>query len=385
MTTTMARPPTALRSRLPELAHTIHLAACSISPRSLEMDHALSAMLDDLARPGFWAACEEKVLQARRLFADLIGADVEQIAVAPNVRSAAHQAIAGRRWRWKRTLLSSTAEFPGVAHAWLAGQQRGALVRWCGTDTGEVTTADYLQGITSRTALVSVPAVTYRDAVRLDVTRIAEAAHAAGATVFVDAYQAAGVLPINVDAMGCDYLASGTGKYLLGLPGMAFLYVRHPYPALTPTGWLDRTHLHTVDPEPPARASWIGTGTPAAAAAYAAVAGMSLITALDLNEVRQHTQRLLTHATDCLEQMGETVRVPANPDERGAHLALMEPRAEGLGAWLGHQGIIVAPRGDVVRVAVHAYSTVDDINVLCEAIRTYRTRSTPRTRTGGSR
>ncbi|MFY1681714.1 aminotransferase class V-fold PLP-dependent enzyme [Micromonospora sp. WMMD730] len=370
---------------MPELAHTIHLAACSISPRSLDMDHALAAMLDDLARPGFWAACEEKVLQARRLFADLIGADVDQITVVPNARTAAHQAIAGRRWRWKRTLLSSTAEFPGVAHAWLGGQQGGARVRWCGTDTGQVTTADYLRGITSRTALVSVPAVTYRDAIRLDVTRIAEAAHAAGATVFVDAYQAAGVLPVNVDAMGCDYLVSGTGKYLLGLPGMAFLYERHPHPGPSLAGRLDRTHPHTLDPEPPQRASWMGTGTPAVAAAYAAVAGMSLIAVLDLNEVRQHTQRLLDHATDCFEQMGETARVHAEPDERGAHLALMEPRAEDLAAWLGHRGIIVAPRGDVVRVAVHAYSTVDDINALCEAIRKYRARSTPRAHAGGSR
>ncbi|MEU8376634.1 aminotransferase class V-fold PLP-dependent enzyme [Micromonospora sp. NPDC048894] len=380
----MTRPPTALRSRLPELAHTVHLAACSISPRSLDLDNALATMLDDLARPGFWTACEEKVLQARQRFAALIGADVDQIAVVPNVRSAAHQAISGRRWRWKRTLLSSTAEFPGVAHAWLAAQQRGARVHWCGTDTGEVTTADYLHGITSRTALVSVPAVTYRDGIRLDVARIAEAAHAAGANVFVDDYQAAGVLPVNVDAMGCDYLAGGTGKYLLGLPGMAFLYVRHPcrQPASTLTGWLGRVHPSTISPDFPPHASRLGTGTPAAAAAYAAVAGMSLIADLDLDAVRQQTQRLLTHATDRLEQMGETVRVPAEPDERGAHLALMEPHAENLGTWLGRRGITVAPRGNVVRIAVHAYSTVDDINALCEAIGTYRTRFTPRAHAG---
>ena len=61
-------------------------------------------------------------------------------------------------------------------------------------------------------------------------------AHARGARVFVDAYQAVGVLPVNVDELGCDYLVAGTCKYLLGLPGVAFLYVRDG----VADGWIRR-------------------------------------------------------------------------------------------------------------------------------------------------
>ena len=385
MTATPMSVPSAIRSRIPSLAQTVHLAACSIAPRSTGMDQALAAMLDDLARPGFWGAAQNQVTEARRRFAHLIGADTDQVAVLPNVSIAAHQAVSGLRWRRRRDLLSSTAEFPGVAHVWLAQEKRGARVRWCGPQGGRVTAEDYLRAITTDTALVSVPAVTHRDATRLNVRRIADAAHAAGAAVIVDAYQAAGVMPLNVDALRCDYLITGTGKYLLGLPGLAFLYARHPDgPAPGLTGWMGRTDPHALDTtrlDFPSYARRFETGTPAVAAAYAAVAGLTLIQQLDLAAVRDHTQRLIASAAHRLTGQGEIMDLAQNPAERGAHLTLIEPHAWAMAAWLDEHGIAVAARRGVVRIAVHAYTNHDDIDALCDAIASYRVTSRPRTRT----
>ncbi|MEU1813157.1 aminotransferase class V-fold PLP-dependent enzyme [Micromonospora aurantiaca (nom. illeg.)] len=376
--------PSAIRSRIPSLAQTVHLAACSIAPRSTGMDQALAAMLDDLALPGFWSAAENQVTEARRRFAHLIGADTDQVAVLPNVSIAAHQAVSGLRWRRRRDLLSTAAEFPGVAHVWLAQEKRGARVRWCGPQGGRVTAEDYLRAITTDTALVSVPAVTHRDATRLNIRRIADAAHAAGAAVIVDAYQAAGVMPLHVDALRCDYLITGTGKYLLGLPGLAFLYARHPDgPAPGLTGWMGRTDPHTLDPtrlDFPAHARRFETGTPAVAAAYTAVAGLTLIQQLDLTAVRDHTQRLIASAAHRLTGQGESVDLAPSVDERGAHLPLIEPYALAMATWLEHHGIAVAARRGVVRIAIHAYTTDADIDALCDAITVYRATSrTPAT------
>ncbi|WP_026268707.1 aminotransferase class V-fold PLP-dependent enzyme [Micromonospora sp. CNB394] len=389
MTTAPLRLPSAIRSRIPSLAQTVHLAACSIAPRSTGMDQALAAMLDDLARPGVWSAAENQVTEARRRFAHLIGADTDQVAVLPNVSIAAHQAVSGLRWRRRRDLLSTTAEFPGVAHVWLAQEKRGARVRWCGPQGGRVTAEDYLRAITTDTALVSVPAVTHRDATRLNIRRIADAAHAAGAAVIVDAYQAAGVMPLHVDALRCDYLITGTGKYLLGLPGLAFLYARHPDgPAPGLTGWMGRTDPHTLDPtrlDFPSHARRFETGTPAVAAAYAAVAGLTLIQQLNLTAVRDHTQRLIASTAHRLTGQGEIVDLAPKADERGAHLALIEPHAWAMAAWLEEHGIAVAARRGVVRVALHAYTNHDDIDALCDALAVYRVKSRTQTPIGASR
>ncbi|WP_240638549.1 aminotransferase class V-fold PLP-dependent enzyme [Micromonospora aurantiaca] len=385
MTAAALTRPALLRQRLATPSGSAHLAACSIAPRTLDLEQAVARMLNDLSRPGFWQACEEQVARARQLFARLIGADADQVAILPNASIAAHQAASGRRWRRRREILTTRAEFPGIAHIWMA--QPGAQVRWCGTPDGTVHTGDYLSAITPRTALVSVPAVTYREAIRLDIARIADAAHDTGAAVFVDAYQAAGVIPLDVDALRCDYLVTGTGKYLLGLPGLAFLYVRHPGgqpPALT--GWLGRIDPHafrtTVLDSPP-HARRYETGTPAAAAVYAAVAGLSLIGDLNLRQVRHHTQRLIAMTAQRLAAQGEVVRLAADVNAQGAHLALIEPHAEAMAAWLGHRGVITAPRRGVLRLAMHAYTTNEDIDAACEAIAAYRCRS--RTRPGAAR
>ncbi|MEH1017687.1 aminotransferase class V-fold PLP-dependent enzyme [Micromonospora sp. CPCC 206060] len=384
-TTTHLTPSALLRHRLTAPADSIHLAACSIAPRTIDVEQALTRMLDDLSRPGFWQACEQQVTEARQMFARLIGADVNQIAILPNASIAAHQAATRRRSRRRREILTTPAEFPGIAHAWLA--QPGARVRWCGTPTGTVHTSDYLTHITPRTALVSVPAVTYRDGIRLDLPRIADAAHTAGASVFVDAYQAAGVIPLEVDVLHCDYLVTGTGKYLLGLPGLAFLYARHPDgPPPTLTGWLGRTNPHAMCAtilDSPAHARRYETGTPAVAAIYAAVAGLSLLRDLDLRQVRRHTQRMVFIMATRLAAQGEIVRLTADPDSQGAHLALVEPHAEAMAAWLGHRRVIAAPRCGVLRLATHAYTTTDDIDAACESIAAYRCRS--RTRPGVTR
>lgn len=389
MTMTMSTPLTTFRDRFPALADTVHLAACSIAARSTDMDHALTTMLDDLSRPGFWATCEEHMLQARRRFAHLIGADTDQIAILPNASVAAYQAAAGLRWRRRPHLLTTPAEFPGIAHVWLAQRSRGAQVRWCDTSAGRVTAVDYLNGITVRTGLVSIPAVTYRDATRLNIARIADAAHAAGAKVFVDAYQAAGVMPINVDVLRCDYLVAGTGKYLLGLPGLAFLYTRDPQgPAPTLTGWLGRVAPYAFNPTTldfPPYARRLETGTPSVAAVYTAVAGLSLTEQLDLVAVRQHTRRLVADAATRLVGQGEIVLLSGNIDEQGAHLALMEPHAEAMAAWLAHRNIIVAPRAGVVRLAMHAYTTGEDLDAVCEGIAAYRVSSRTRRRAGAAR
>ncbi|WP_434740711.1 aminotransferase class V-fold PLP-dependent enzyme [Micromonospora sp. SH-82] len=373
MTAPTFRPATVRQRLTGPVEGSTHLAACSVAPRTRDMDDAVATMLDDLSRPGFWEACEQQMITARRLFAGLVGADVDQVAILPNAGVAAHQAVAGRRWRRRRDLLTTTAEFPGIAHVWQA--QSGATVRWCGTTAGRVHEGDYLRSLTTHTGFVSVPAVTYRDGARLDVRRIVDAAHAVGAVVFVDAYQAAGVMPLRVDALRCDYLVAGTGKYLLGLPGLAFLYVRDPDgPAPTLTGWLGRTDPHafrTVGLDTPAQARRYETGTPAVAALYTAAAGLARIQTLDLTQVRRHTQRLVATAAMRLAGQGETVRVHPS-DAQGAHLAVVDPYAEDIARWLAGRTIVTAPRGEVLRLATHAYTTDDDIDAACEAIASYR-------------
>ncbi|OIJ63729.1 aminotransferase [Streptomyces mangrovisoli] len=360
--------PDAFRKRFPALERRVHLAGCSLGARSTDLDGALARMLDDMADGGApWALFEEQVRLAREQFAALVGARTDQVAVVPNASVGAYQVASALEWTERPKVVTATLEFPSVAHVWLAQRPRGAEVV-------HVARADeYAAAADARTRLVSVPLIGYQYADRLPVEDIARAAHEAGGEVFVDAYQAVGVAPVDVRELGCDYLVAGTAKYLLGLPGLAFLYVREPArmdrePRLT--GWFGRVDPFAFDPtrlDFAPTAARFETGTPAIPACYAANAGLGLIRSLDPETVRAHVHDLGDLAADRLTALGHRVRAVPR-ERRGAHIGLLTPDPPALAAHLADRGIAVSPRGDVVRLSFHYYNNADDVAALCAAL-----------------
>jgi selenocysteine lyase/cysteine desulfurase len=371
--------PLEFRRLFPMLERTVHLASCSLGARSSALDEALTEMTEAMGRYGApWALFEEQAQQTREYLASLLGAATEEIALLPNASTAAYQAASTIDWSKRSHLLTTYAEFPSIAHVWHAQSGRGVQVRFVGERDRAVRAEDYLSAIDDRVGLVSVPLSTYRDATRLPAAEIAAAAHRAGARVFIDAYQAIGTEPVLVGELGCDYLVGGTLKYLLGLPGAAFLYRRATDSDDEPpklTGWFGRVNPFAFDPSTldfADSARRFETGTPAVPALYAANAGLRLITNLDLSAVRGHIVAMCRYATERLAADGEAVRAPADPAARGAHVCLLDTTPQQVGDWLADRRIAVSPRGDVVRLSVHYYTSRNDIDTLCEHLREYR-------------
>jgi selenocysteine lyase/cysteine desulfurase len=378
-TPTAVRTPADFRAEFPMLARVVHLASCSLGARSAALDAALGRMLDAMsAGPAAWSEFEQQLQGARQRFAALIGAHPDQVAIVPNASVGAYQVASTLMLGCRDRVITTAEEFPSIAHVWLAQRPRGVQVVFAAADADPVDAGHYLAAVDKHTALVSVPLVTYRYGRLLPVAEVAALAHARGARVFVDAYQALGVLPVDVDELGCDYLVGGTCKYLLGLPGVAFLYVRDGVaggrdPALT--GWFGRIDPLAFNPRRldfPATARRFETGIPATPALYAANAGMDLIAGLDLREVRRHVTGLIELATQQLAAQGERVQNLSTADDHGAHVGLAETDPQALSAWLAENGIAVSPRGSVVRLSFHYYNDAHDVDRLCAALRQFR-------------
>ena len=91
---------------------------------------------------------------------------------------------------------------------------------------GVIPAETFAAAIDERTALVCCTTISYRTGHRHDVAAIAEAAHASGALVLADSYQAVGAIELDVRTLGADFVTGGTVKYLLASAGLGFLYVR---------------------------------------------------------------------------------------------------------------------------------------------------------------
>ncbi|MGH3327401.1 MAG: aminotransferase class V-fold PLP-dependent enzyme [Streptomycetales bacterium] len=277
------------------------------------------------------------------------GCAAREVAALANASECAFQVASTLCWERRPTIVTCDREFPSVAHVWLAQRARGGQVTYAPERDGVVDAGDYLRLIDERTALVSVPLVSYRNGAQLPIAEITRRAREVGARVFVDAYQAAGVLPVDVRELGCDYLVAGTLKYLLGAPGLALLYVRDGLaqdrdPQLT--GWFGRRDPFAFDPrelDSPGAARRYETGTPAIPTAYASRAGMSLIEEIDRDAVQTHVAALAAALTDDLRRGGETLYSPHDAARRGPMVAVLTGDPEHLGGFSPAAGCWPAP------------------------------------------
>lgn len=377
--------PADFRSHFPALrAGATHLASCSqgalsdaLTDRLFEFQHTIRA------HGAAWGLWMGMVAEARSRFAALIGADVDEIAVVPSASEGAFQVGSTQGWHQRPRLITTDMEFPSVAHVWLAQQPRGADAGFVPDRDGIVETDDYQALIDERAGLVSVPLVSYRNGLRLPVREVAALAHDHGAKVFVDAYQGLGVEPVDVRELDCDYLVCGGLKYLLGISGVAFLYVRAGVtddvsPQLT--GWFGRKDPYEFDPrnlDYPSHARRFETGTPSIPSVYGAIAGMSMLEQLEPQRVRARITELTRNLQEQLVAAGETVRSPKDDALRGPMVALQDVDPNALDAYLRTHDVIGSPRGDVLRLSFHYYNDESDVEAAVRAVADYR-RSTGR-------
>ena len=367
------------RRNFPALVDTVHLASCSQGALSDQLSSALFEFQHTIREHGApWDLWMERVERARTMFANFIGASANEIAVVPSASSGAYQVASTQDWGVRPGIVTCDLEFPSVAHVWLAQRGRGAQLSYAEEHEGRVGVEDYAAAIDEGTGLVSVPLVSYRNGFRFEVSEIVAAAHERGAKAFVDAYQGLGVEPVSVDELGCDYLVSGALKYLLGISGIAFLYVRGGLedPLDPPaTGWFGRQDPFSFDPRTldyPRDARRFEAGTPSVPSAYGAVAGLDLLAGLDMKAVRTHITELTGSLGLELEKSGEVLASPSDDERRGPQVALRDADPNALAAYLKSRRIVCSPRGDVLRLSFHYYNDVADVESVIRAISDYR-------------
>jgi cysteine desulfurase / selenocysteine lyase len=236
------------RSLFPDLEAPVYFNHGAISPPSLAVRAAVVGVLDDYARHGAasfprWAA---QRLGLREKLARLVGARAEDIALMPNTTRGVVDVALCFPWKRGDRVILFAGEFPSNVTPWQrAAEVFGLEIAWvpaAAFAASEEEGLAQLQVELDRGArLVAVSAVEFQTGLRMPVEAMAALCHGAGAELFVDAVQACGAVPIDAGAAGIDYLAAGAHKWLMGLEGAGFLYIRPDrVDALRPNvaGWL---------------------------------------------------------------------------------------------------------------------------------------------------
>jgi selenocysteine lyase/cysteine desulfurase len=368
------------RAQFPPLSNMAHLASCSQGALSNSLTDGLAALASSLSDSGApWGLWMEEVEILRDKFARFINASPDEIAIVPSASDGAYQVASSFDWSGPNAIVTSGLEFPSVGHVWRAQRAQGAEIRSVDDRFAALHSESWAPLIDEAVRFVSVPLVSYHDGSRAPLAEISDLARASGAQVFVDAYQGAGVVPIDVKEIDCDYLTTGTLKYMLGLAGVAFIYVRsgiqsERLPELT--GWFGRVDPFLFDPavvDYPTTARRFEGGTPAVPSVYAANAGLRLLEEVDQVAGYAHVTTLTDELADGLVSAGERISRPDQPELRGPQVALYDANPVALSAFLHDRRIMTAPRGELLRFSLHYYNTRDDVAAAIAAVNEYRT------------
>jgi selenocysteine lyase/cysteine desulfurase len=364
------------RARIPLVATHVLMNNCSQSPMTDATHAAAERYLDSWNRCGMdWDAWLEEVRLARAAFAALIKASPDEIAIFSSVSEATSAVASALDFAGARNgVVASEAEFPTVGHVWLAQESRGARISWVPVRDGAIDLGEYGRAIGSDTVIVSACHGYYLDGFTQDLAAIAKLAHERGALLYVDAYQTLGTVPVDVKALGVDFLASGTLKFLMGIPGIAFLYVRrelieslHP----TSTGWFGRANPFAFDAKTldwASGASRFDSGTPPLVNAYVARAGIDIINRIGVAAIRSWLEVLGQRLLDGGRARGLLPLGPTDMTRKTATTAFLVEDSHAAEAAMRARGVIASARGPVIRLAPHFYSTIEDADAALDAL-----------------
>jgi kynureninase len=289
----------------------------------------------------------------------------QNVTVAMGIIASSH-AYDGPR----RRIVLTDLEFPSNMYLFEGFRRYGAEIVYVPSDDTVRTNLDrLLEAIDERTALVPLSLVLFRSAYIQDARAVIEKAHKVGARVIVDAYQAAGTVPLNLEAIGADFAVGGSVKWLCGGPGAGYLYVRpdlaqvlepglvgwaaHARPFAFATGAIE----YADGPER------FQSGTPNVPALYAARAGYEIVGEIGVTAIREKSLGLTRRMIDHAARAGYRLNTPTADAERGGSVVIDVPNGEAVSQELLRRGIIIDYRpGAGIRMAPHFYNTETEID-----------------------
>ena len=360
--------PDRIRHRFPIFERLVYVNSCSQGALSDAVRDSYAAYLRDWEEQGApWEYWVEREEAARAAFAGLVGAEPDEVAVTGSLSAGVSALASGLRYARRSKVVTTELEFPTVGQIWHAQESRGARVVHAPLE-------EFERVIDEDTAVVSITHVSYRTGEMIDVKEVVRLAHERGALVLLDAYQSAGSVPLDVKKLGVDFLAAGTVKYLLGSAGLGFFYCRREvleraWP--TATGWFADEDIFAMDIHdysPATTARRFQAGTPPIPSIYAGIAGIELMQSIGIEETREHVLRLNERLIAGIDELGGTVVTPRKRKRHGALICVKSTDVDALVAALGRFGVVTSSRDGNVRISPHAYNSLEDIDLVLEAL-----------------
>ena len=373
------------RDEFPILSRSVYLINNSLGAMPRQTARHLAAYADAWATRGVRAWEDrwwEMPAEIGDRIAKVIGAVPGSVSMHENVTAAHMVALSTQQPGSRpgtRRMVCTAMDFPSMIYLFRGQETNSFELRIVPAEDDLTIRADrMIAAIDDSTAVVAFSHVLFRTSYVMDAAAIVARAHEVGATVILDTYQSAGIIPLDVAGLGVDFAVGGCLKWLCGGPGNAFLYTRPDLlTTLRPafTGWVARRNPFAFDPfddvERALRddAMHMMNGTPAIPAYYAALAGLDIINEVGVDRIRAKSKRLTARLLARIDELGFTSAASRDPERVAGTVAVNVPDAALVARTLKARDFVVDYRPPVgIRISPHFYNTMDEADAIMAEI-----------------
>lgn len=363
------------RAEFPILGRTTYMISNSLGAMPRGVYQSMHAYADSWAERGVRAWEEgwwEMAVSVGDQIAPLVGAKTGEISLHQNVTLT--QAVISSCFDFRgprNKIVMVDLEFPSIQYFYHEQRRLGARVEVVASDNPvRFDLEKFLAAIDETTLLVPISLVLFRSSFIVNARAIIERAHRVGAHVVLDAFQAAGTIPVDVRSCGTDFAVGGVLKWLCGGPGVAYLYVREDLraklkPALT--GWSAHRRpfaFETGAIDPREDSYRYLNGTPHIPALFACRPALDILNQIGIRAIREKSVRMTARLVEGAKSRGWQVNTPDDPAERAGTVSVGCPHPREVCRELLAREILVDYRPKAgVRLSPHFYNREEECDL----------------------
>ena len=374
--------PAEVPALFPIMEQRTYLFSGGHSPTSSPAREAIQRLTDHWSydTADLYGRVNDELTAARRLFAGLIGADEDEVAVVDSTGAGSNLAVELIGPKDSGNVVFDEWSYPSSIFPWMLPPRDGVERRFVMSRGGVIELEDLAGAIDDDTIAVSISHVTQGEGFRQDLAAVSQLAHAHGALLLVDAAQSAGAIGIDVHDQGVDFLSTGACKWLLGAAGVAFFYgARHLVDRMPPHAG---QRSAVSEPGSSARdgftpkpgAARFQLGIPNLLGLAATMPGLQILTQVGIDRVEAHVLDLSGHCVAGLTERGFELLTPIAPERRGGVVAVVMDDAPDVGRFMRQRNIDVYAghtHNSTLRIDPHVFNNRDDIDTFLAGLDDY--------------
>jgi selenocysteine lyase/cysteine desulfurase len=321
----------------------------------------------------------EDLIAVRRSFAQIIGADEDEVVITDCTGTGSNIAVGMIEPLPGSNVVLDEMAYPSSVYPWLLPHRSHVELRFIKRRDGAlVRLEDFAQAIDDRTIAVNVSHVSELTGFRHNIKALAQLAHKHGALFYVDGMQAAGAVQVNVHDSDVDFYTCGAYKWLLGSAGIGFLYIarRHLNQMPPIVGYMgvtnfDRPFSQPVAYQPKPGAERFQVGIPNLIGLAATRPGLEMLLEVGMDQVEAHILDLSGYTIEGLSRRGLKVITPVQPEHRAGVVTTEIEDAAKVDEFLCNQNIDTFPFGKLLRIDPNIFNNRKDIDQLMFGLDTY--------------